>query len=174
MAFKTFGAETLLAADVNTYLMRQTVINVWDVTTRDAIPSPQSGMLVYVENLGLYYRRRAGVWSPVFGYTDWANVPLRAGFIGHGGMVPQWRINGNRVEFIGRVTQTGSVTGTGNRTWGDVPAIAAPAATCVGSVGTLDTHVTARAWVTGIREVLYQTVTSTQAVDLSGFSYPLN
>ncbi len=28
MGFKTFGAETLLAADVNNYLMRQAVISV--------------------------------------------------------------------------------------------------------------------------------------------------
>ncbi len=174
MGFKTFGAETLLAADVNTYLMRQSVISVANTAARDAISSPQAGMFVYIEDLGLIYLRHLGVWRSVAGITPWANVPLRAGFVGHGGTVPQWRINGNRVEFIGRVTQTGAVTGTGNKTWGDVPAIASPAVTCVGSVGTLDTHVTARAWVTGIREVFYQTVTSTQAVDLSGFSYPIN
>jgi hypothetical protein len=51
MGYKTFNpGDVLGSADVMDYLMRQTVIGVADEDERDAIPAPQDGMHVWVED----------------------------------------------------------------------------------------------------------------------------
>lgn len=52
MAFHQFAnGELLTAQKVNDYLMRQAVIRVENATERDDIPTPDEGMIVYVESL---------------------------------------------------------------------------------------------------------------------------
>jgi len=62
---KTFGAETLTAADVNTYLMRQTIMRFPTTAARDAIPTPEPGMLSYVAATGYTSMFDGAAWLPV-------------------------------------------------------------------------------------------------------------
>ena len=65
---KTFTAgEVLTAANVQGYLMDQTVMVFADDTARDtAIPTPTDGMFVYTQdsNALAYYNGSASAWTP--------------------------------------------------------------------------------------------------------------
>ncbi len=78
MGFKTFGAETLLAADVNNYLMRQVVPFVANATEQNAIPAPVIGMKCHRTDTNIVMRydgttwkvwEATGVVTPASGYT---------------------------------------------------------------------------------------------------------
>src|SRR5690606_13604502 len=75
MGYKEFGAELLLAADVNEYLMRQTVIRVADATERNAIPNPEPGMIVYRADAARHETWNGTAWATLHeGDTGW--LPL--------------------------------------------------------------------------------------------------
>jgi hypothetical protein len=65
---KTFTAgEVLTAANVQGYLMDQTVMVFADDTARDtAIPSPTDGMFVYTQDVNslFFYNGSASAWTP--------------------------------------------------------------------------------------------------------------
>ena len=70
--FKTFTTgEVLLAADVNTYLMQQTVMVFDDASARaTAIPSPSEGMFSYLKDTNLTYRYDGSAWLSDAGATS--------------------------------------------------------------------------------------------------------
>lgn len=70
--FKTFTTgEVLLAADVNTYLMQQTVMVFDDASARaTAIPTPSEGMFSYLKDTNLTYRYDGSAWLSDAGTTS--------------------------------------------------------------------------------------------------------
>lgn len=70
--FKTFTTgEVLLAADVNTYLMQQTVMVFDDATARStAIAAPSEGMMSYLKDTNLTYRYDGSNWVSDAGATS--------------------------------------------------------------------------------------------------------
>lgn len=68
MGYRQFAdGEVLLAADVNALLMRQVVIRVPTADALAAIPSPDLGMVAYVEATDTHVRYSAGGWRPLSG-----------------------------------------------------------------------------------------------------------
>lgn len=64
MAYKQFSANTLTSSEVNQYLMNQTVMVFADSVARDlAIPTPTTGMVVYLTNEGALYLYTGSTWS---------------------------------------------------------------------------------------------------------------
>ena len=70
--FKTFTTgEVLLAADVNQYLMQQTVMVFDDATARTtALPTPSEGMFSYLKDTNLTYRYDGSAWLSDAGTTS--------------------------------------------------------------------------------------------------------
>jgi len=68
MPFKTFVAGPLPSAEVNDYLMKQSVI-VCTSGTRPA--SPVNGMTIYETDTGRYITWNGSAWSRVIGGTNW-------------------------------------------------------------------------------------------------------
>ncbi|WP_084130309.1 hypothetical protein [Demequina sp. NBRC 110055] len=63
MPYKDFGAEVLTASDVNTYLMRQSLIRVANQSELDAIPTPVAGMMATRLDNGITYRHDGSSWK---------------------------------------------------------------------------------------------------------------
>jgi hypothetical protein len=68
MAFKTFAPGVLTSSDVNTFLMRQSVITC-TAATRPA--SPNEGMTIYETDTDLYRVYSGTAWEVVQGYGAW-------------------------------------------------------------------------------------------------------
>lgn len=67
--FKTFSAGAVLtAAEVNTYLMQQSVMVFGGTAARSsAIPSPSAGMVTYVSDLAQLQYYNGSDWTAVGG-----------------------------------------------------------------------------------------------------------
>lgn len=104
--YKTFGAEVLLAADVNEYLMRQAVIRVANSAALDAIASPEPGMLAYREDTEVTYRHNGAAWVAWLWDTGWINITSFESGFAAGGPTPRGRIKDGRLSFEGRITGT--------------------------------------------------------------------
>lgn len=70
--YKVFNTgDVLLASEVNTYLMQQTVMVFDDATARStAIPSPSEGMFSYLKDTNLTYRYDGSAWLSDAGTTS--------------------------------------------------------------------------------------------------------
>lgn len=114
--FRTFAnGELLTAQKVNDYLMRQAVIVVANSTERDALPTPNDGMVVYLESDDSLQLRRDGAWVRILTTLDtvadsgWITPTLAAGWAGPGGTVTTLQIR----KIANRVTWRGAATGAG-------------------------------------------------------------
>jgi hypothetical protein len=112
MAFKTFAPGVLTSSDVNTFLMRQTIITCTS-TTRPA--SPNEGMFIYetdTDNLAKYdginwiYQGYYQSWTPVLSGSGWT-------FKGHTA-TGKYAMFGDMVHAVGTIAWDG----TGARTAG--------------------------------------------------------
>jgi hypothetical protein len=65
MPYKNFGAETFYAADVNNYLMRQSVIRVANDVELASIPAPETGMVAYRATPNAYMQYNGATWVPL-------------------------------------------------------------------------------------------------------------
>lgn len=78
---KAFGTEVLTAADVNGYLMRQTVMRY---TTPAAIiagiPTPEPGMIAYASSTGYHYIFDGTTWHPVLQRTARTPITFLTGY----------------------------------------------------------------------------------------------
>lgn len=81
MAFKTFALnEILTSADVNDFLMKQSVMTFVDAAARDAaLPSPTVGMVAFHENQ-LSVRKSTNTWETVFTSNgiSWGNLQIQS------------------------------------------------------------------------------------------------
>jgi len=68
MAFKTFAPGVLTSSDVNTFLMRQTIITCTS-STRPA--SPNEGMTIYETNTDATLQYTGTAWKRVLGLGSW-------------------------------------------------------------------------------------------------------
>ena len=66
LGFKTFASgEVLTAANVNGYLMQQTIMVFADSSARDtAIASPSEGMFVYLSDTNALQYYDGAAWTP--------------------------------------------------------------------------------------------------------------
>lgn len=88
MAYKVFSnGNTLPASDLNTYLMNQSVIAFASTTARDAaIPSPNEGMLVWLEDSNKYVQYNGTAWvdlidqATIAGYAPRGNAIINGAF----------------------------------------------------------------------------------------------
>lgn len=117
MAYKTFTAGTLAtASDVNTYLMKQSVMVFTNTTARDAaLTSPTDGMLTFQTADDAFTIRDGGVWRTID--VTWKDyTPTFANFtLGNGTVTGKYVRIGRLVHFIVQVTlgSTSSVSATG-------------------------------------------------------------
>jgi len=67
MAYKVFtNGSTLPASDLNTYLMKQSVISFTGSSARASdIPSPTEGMLTWLEDVNRYEYWNGSAWTPL-------------------------------------------------------------------------------------------------------------
>jgi hypothetical protein len=93
---KNFTREVLTSADVNGFLMDQTVMVFASAAARDvALPSPTPGMHCYLADSGMrLYRSPGGIWVRTAAGGYLANVTSDAGgnyIVPHGlGVLPRW------------------------------------------------------------------------------------
>lgn len=60
---KLFGREVLASADVQDFLMDQTVMRFASANARDtALPQPANGTVAWLDNPGVFTERLAGAW----------------------------------------------------------------------------------------------------------------
>ncbi len=102
MGFKTFGAETLTAADVNNFLMRQVVASVANVTAQNAIPAPVVGMKCYRADTAIVMRYNGTTWKEWESdwFTDTMTTSINVGttgvkFLRHRFEAGQVHVNGS-------------------------------------------------------------------------------
>lgn len=117
MAYKTFTAGTLAtASDVNTYLMKQSVMVFTTTTARDAaLTSPTDGMLTFQTTDDAFTIRDGGTWRTID--VTWKDyTPSFANFtVGNATVTGKYFRIGRLVHFIVSVTlgTTSSVSPTG-------------------------------------------------------------
>lgn len=102
MGFKTFAAgDVLTASDVNTYLMKQTVITCTSATR----PTPVTGMLVFETDTGRYVYYNALAWIPIYVPTVAYTPTLTGPVVGSGGTnTANWMVTGNVMQLRGVIT----------------------------------------------------------------------
>lgn len=104
MAFKTFAAGVLTSSDVNTFLMRQSVITC-TAATRPA--SPNEGMLIYETDTDLFQFWNGAAWKPMVSNVQVAYTPTVSGTgwaLGNGAASGVYSQIGNFVRFSAQVT----------------------------------------------------------------------
>jgi hypothetical protein len=84
--FKTFSTgEVLTAADVNNYLMEQSICVFADATARDAgITSPEDGQFVFLSGSSTLQFYGSSTWNNFIGEGDITGVTAGAGLSGGG------------------------------------------------------------------------------------------
>jgi hypothetical protein len=114
MAFKTFAPGVLTSSDVNTFLMRQSVI-VCTSSTRPG--SPNEGMTIYETDTKNYLTYSGTAWIPLVQAYDYSFTPTLSGtgwtFKGYSSFSKVARI-GRMVHYLGYVLWDG----TGSQTAG--------------------------------------------------------
>ena len=113
MAFKTFSPGVLTSSDVNTFLMRQSVITC-TAATRPA--SPNEGMLIYETDTDALLTYSGTAWenTATVGPWDTYTPTVTNWVIGNGTMVARWAKVGRMVIAEIRVTfgSTSTFSGT--------------------------------------------------------------
>lgn len=109
MSFKTFATgEKLLAADVNSYLMQQTVMYFASSAARNsAITSPVEGMVAYLEDTNTYTFYNGSAWNDLLWGDAWvAYTPTLSNItLGSGGTSSFfYQRVGKMVNVRGRIT----------------------------------------------------------------------
>lgn len=99
--YKTFGSETLYAADVNSYLMRQAVIECANTTARDAIPAPHEGMCVWLDDKDILQVYTGAGWVTFGGDTDWTALTCASGWHADATNPPMYRVKNGQMMFTG-------------------------------------------------------------------------
>lgn len=138
MGRKVFTRETLSSAEVNSYLMDQTVMAFPSANARTAdLPAPGQGMATYLEDTDrLELRTKAGTWRLVSGPPDTARTTLAVSGIAAGWTVTASAIRlpgGLTAQLLTTWTRTGApITGDpqgniGNVDLGTIPAVWQPA-----------------------------------------------
>ena len=89
---------------------------------------PPVGTQAVVLADGVVYSRRASKWMRLVDEDDtrlsdtgWVNVPLRAGFAAQGGILPQVRRVGKRVDWRWGISNTGLTTADTTYAFADIP-----------------------------------------------------
>jgi hypothetical protein len=82
MAYKVFSnGNTLPASDLNTYLMNQSVITFASTSARDAaIPAPNEGMLVWLEDSNKYVKYNGTGWADLVDPIPSGNAIINGAF----------------------------------------------------------------------------------------------
>lgn len=173
MGYKNFGAETLHAADVNNYLMRQAVIRVNNATELAAITAPEPGMHAYRVDTGLVYIHNGTSWVQAGGITPWVTVALNSNSSFETGFPLQVRINGGRVEFLGRIRASSGTTGTAAINAATLPAAYRPPVQRLMPAGSVGGTVAQRIWVEPSGFLSFQSAANVTSVDLCGCSFPI-
>lgn len=112
MAYKTFTAgEVLTASDVNTYLMKQSVI----VCTSATRPSgPNEGMTIYETDTDQLLIYNGSAWETISHLAGWTTfTPTLAGTgwtFGSPTVTGQYHRNGSKITYQGRIVWAGGVT----------------------------------------------------------------
>lgn len=116
MPIKTFTASVLTAADMNTYLMQQSVIFCTS-STRPA--SPVEGMTIFETDTDCYATYSGAAWAYLLGGPWQAWTPTLAGVsaLGNGSVVARYGIVGKTItgkfRFFAGSTTTYSGSGIG-------------------------------------------------------------
>lgn len=119
--YKSFGTEVLTAADVNDYLMRQTVIRVANSEQLAAIPTPEAGMMAYRVDDATTYRHDGTAWRVWHFDSGWQAVTLLSGYVA-GPQAPQARRIGSVVYTRGGIRRSAGVFPNTYTECGDLPA----------------------------------------------------
>lgn len=116
MAYKTFTAGSLAtASDVNTYLMKQSVMVFTDTTARDAaLTSPSDGMLTFQTADDSFTIRDGSAWVPIMVAWKTYTPTLTNVTLGNGTLVARYIQIGKVVHMHFRITlgTTSAVSGT--------------------------------------------------------------
>jgi len=159
MAYKTFTAGTLAtASDVNTYLMKQSVMVFADATARNAaLTAPTEGMVTYQEAANHLTVYTGTEWVP-FDVAGWNTyTPTFTNVtVGNGTLVARYIQLGKAVHLHVRLTlgTTSAVSGT--------PIISLPVATASGRLHTGTGNAT-NGTTNFLVETRYGSTTTTQA-----------
>ncbi len=96
MPFKTFTPSVLTSADMNDYLMKQTII-VCTAGTKPA--SPVNGMTVYETDTGNYVTYNGSAWTVMLGGTWQTYTPTFSGMtLGNGTTQAKYSVVGKTVH----------------------------------------------------------------------------
>jgi hypothetical protein len=104
MAFKTFAPGVLTSSDVNTFLMRQSMI-VCTAATRPS--SPNEGMVIYETDTDLFQFWNGSAWKPIVTNVQVAYTPTVSGTgwaLGNGAASGAYSQIGNLVVFNVQLT----------------------------------------------------------------------
>lgn len=128
MAFKTFAPGVLTSSDVNTFLMRQSVI-VCTTVTRPA--SPNEGMTIYETDTDEIRTYNGSVWK-ITGPAPWKSfTPVIAGLgsptIGNGTISGQYSRVGDTIHAYIKLVVGSTTTFSTTSTVFQVPAAIIPA-----------------------------------------------
>jgi hypothetical protein len=117
MAFKTFAPGVLTASDVNTFLMRQTVI-VCTSTTRPG--SPNEGMTIYETDTDKTFQYTGTVWRSIAALDVWDTfTPTWVNLtVGNGTTTGRFIRLGRLTVIRGRVVFGSTTAITGNVSMG--------------------------------------------------------
>lgn len=137
MAFKTFiSGDVLYAADINTNLMKQSVMTFADAAARNtALPTPTEGMICYLNDVNQYQMNLSGTsgsWNIIAGQMPRLQLNLGSAFsitTGSTTTVTGWTVTENRGSFTqasgvvtvpltGRYNITYALVHTANNTTG--------------------------------------------------------
>lgn len=161
MVYKNFGSNILTSAEVNDYLMRQTIIVVANSTARDAITSPIAGMTVYRQDLNLTETYNGTSWEGAWTAVTPAFTNLT---VGSGTSSGRYKKVGRLVTYQGYwAFGAGSAVGTNPALTLPVTSISYVGAQTLGSLSMLDNGTTyAAGWVRWL------STTSAQLMPASG------
>ena len=115
MAFKTFSPGVLTSSDVNTFLMRQSVITC-TAATRPA--SPNEGMLIYETDTDTVLTYSGTAWESGFETGAWntftpAITGVSGWVLGNATIDAAWQRVGRMVVYRGRITLGSTSTASG-------------------------------------------------------------
>jgi hypothetical protein len=113
--FKTFTATVLTAADVNDFLMEQTVMSFASTGARDVqITAPEEGMVAVLTGDDLVTIRSGSAWVEYGRYGAWQSyTPTWTNLtVGNGTVVTKYVRVGSMVTYTGKIT-IGSTTSIG-------------------------------------------------------------
>lgn len=175
---KLFTRERLTSADLNGYLMDQTVMAFDTALARDAaIPTPTEGMVVYLRDVNRFFWRSDSAWLYFGGSAVGLSTsvpPIGTNFVAATGRNPAaWLDGSGFVQLVGAVSNTPTFTPPSTALFTLAAGFRPPVLmnfACASSIGTYNLEIAATGVARVMAPVAAQAAGVVWAVD--GVRYP--